>query len=422
MNLLKKISPGSLDRAQSYIKSFRPSPHVWTQFGFGIIETLVCLGIMGVVAAGMASLFLAQQKQIRALLQKQEIVDLRTVVVRQLGITNNCTWQLKDKLISIAPPPTMTNPSSSVIRFSGNTLYWGTSIASVPIAVEGQFIPNSNNRVRIQEISYKNIYPTAPGSSEYNGTIEINFDPQSTALNMKPLQIPLTVVTIPVNPSTVKIASCGISGPAATGITAQVFNFPGGTFRASVSGIHKVTIVGGGGGGGGGLNQPTACFGAGGGGAGGTVLYYANLTANTDYPVVVGSGGLGAIAGTSANGGLGGNSSMNGVVANGGGAGLGSWWAGGGAGGSGSGSGTVMVIPGGPGGIGGSADFAANTVTSGAGGNGGNSYFGGGGMGGLAGGSGTTSGVYGAGGGGASGQNGAGGSGSSGVVLIEWNQ
>lgn len=283
---------------------------------------------MGVIAVGMASLVLTQQKQIRALFQKQDVLELRTIIMRQMSNPSNCTWQLKDQLISISPSPTSANPSSTLIRFGANTLFWGQNNLFVPIAVEGQFIPNTNNRVRVLQIAYKNIFPISPGSNEYNGSIEVSFDPQSTAYNLHPLQISQTVVTTAVNSSTVKIVGCGTSAAAADGIGAKAFYSPGGTFTPTVSGIHKVTIVGGG------------------GGAGGTVLYFANLTANTDYPVVVGAGGFGAIAGTSASGGVGG---IGGIGAGGAGTTSGVYGSGGGGaagqnGPGGSGSPGVVII------------------------------------------------------------------------------
>lgn len=152
-------------------------------------------------------------------------------------------------------------------------------------------------------------------------------------------------------------------------------------FRVSPGANLTVSsLVVGGGGGGGSVNCD------GGGGGGGAVLTTSTLTANTVYPVVVGSGG-GSAGAANANGGNGGNSTFNGITGTGGGGGGGTYLDGasGGCGGGGSWSGHVggTGTQGGNGGAGAASTYAAGGGGGGMGGNGANSSTNNGGNGGA---------------------------------------
>ena len=152
-------------------------------------------------------------------------------------------------------------------------------------------------------------------------------------------------------------------------------------FRVSPGANLTVSsLVVGGGGGGGSVNCD------GGGGGGGAVLTTSTLTANTAYPVVVGSGG-GSAGAANANGGNGGNSTFNGITGTGGGGGGGTGLDGvsGGCGGGGSWFGRVggTGTQGGNGGSGTASTYAAGGGGGGMGGNGANSSTNNGGNGGA---------------------------------------
>src|SRR3954471_10649959 len=88
------------------------------QFGMGIIEVLVAVSMLSAVSMGMIILFQSQQAQIRALVQKQDSITLKNMMLQQLANPNVCTWQLKDKVIDVSMATTAAAPSPSELVFT----------------------------------------------------------------------------------------------------------------------------------------------------------------------------------------------------------------------------------------------------------------------------------------------------------------
>ncbi len=388
------------------------------QCGFGIIETVIALGIMTIVGLGMMTMFDSQQKQIRYMQQKQDLVELRSIMQRQLSMTNVCTWQLRDKTFDAA-----TNPSATVLNLLNNTLYAGPDAASSPIAAAGQFLPGTLNRVLVTGITFKEITATT-NTNEYKGIFEVSFGASALGTTLYPVTVQQYFTATPVGASTNRrIVGCEVNAATGAGPGGVAFNASG-NFVAPVSGVYKVTVVGGGGGGGAGVNQPTMANGAGGGGAGGTVIFWTTLVAGQAYPVQVGAGGFGAGAGYGGTGGTGLNSIFQTATANGGAGGGGSFSGSSYGGAGGSASGGPIIMSGGAGAPGGRAENAETPPPgmnwyAGQGGAGGSSFLGGGGSGGVGGG-GMGGFAPGSGGGGGDAQNASGGSGANGMVIFEW--
>lgn len=223
----------------------------------------------------------------------------------------------------------------------------------------------------------------------------------------------LNLTGVPVGPtaalgtnSTQLATTAYVDGTVRQSLHGQAFT-ANGTFTPTVSGTYKVTRVAGGAGGQSGFNVPPPVNGVYGGGAGATVITLDALVAGTPYPVVVGTGGAGAIAG-GGGGSSGTVSTFNGVSA-----------APGACPSGGTAAGGLININGGDGGIGAGSSFAGY----GSGGSGGASSLGGGGHGGAADApldTGTPGRAYGSGGGGGCAQNTAGSAGAGGIVIIEW--
>jgi hypothetical protein len=186
-------------------------------------------------------------------------------------------------------------------------------------------------------------------------------------------------------------------------------------FTAVVTAIHRLTVEGAGGGGGAGLTTGAG----GGGGGGGTVEDFIYLVNGGVYTYTVGTGGTGAVAGTSNNGVAGTSTSFTGtggtVTATGGSGGTGAAAGasgGGGAGGSGSGQSANGRVTGGYSGLQGQ-----NVGTPTNGGGGGNSTTGQGGP--ESNGNGNPGGAPGGGGSGST-ASGFGGAGANGRMTVEW--
>lgn len=185
--------------------------------GAGLVEVLIAVGIMGIVMMGMTSMFDSQRQQLRILSQKQDLIDLKNIMLNQLSKASVCTWQLKNKQINNASPTSPTSFSPTVLTFTGNTIYSGINAASAPLAVEGAPIPNSLNGVVIESVRFKDIYATG-NTNEYRGVIEVAFAPASLQMMLKPIQQPVIIKTLGPPSTTDVIDSCyGVDSNSAFG-------------------------------------------------------------------------------------------------------------------------------------------------------------------------------------------------------------
>lgn len=175
-----------------------------SQSGMGIIELVIAAGMLGVIALGAASMFESQHKQVKSLMQKQEMVDLKNLMIQALSKSDVCTWQLKDRDIVISPVPTETAPSSSVLTLTDNTIYAGTDNTSAALARPGK-LPGTLSGIEVQSVSFRNIYSTGI-ANEYKGMFEVSFNSSSLPIAVKPVQVPVFFRTYSATPD--RIESC----------------------------------------------------------------------------------------------------------------------------------------------------------------------------------------------------------------------
>lgn len=157
----------------------------------------------------MASMFHSQQKEIRSLKQKQELVDLKNIMLQQLGKSEVCTWQLKDKIIDLSTAPTESSPSPTIINLG--ELRQGPNSTSALIAKTNERLPQSQTGLRVEQVSFRNIYATG-NTDEYSGVFDISFASSSLAYSLKSVQTQQIFKVVGTDPATAKrIESCGKS-------------------------------------------------------------------------------------------------------------------------------------------------------------------------------------------------------------------
>ena len=200
------------------------APGFVNQRGGSLMEVIVAVGIMGILAAGMASMFDGQQKQIRALLQKQEMIELKNNMLRQLSSAAVCTWQLQDKRINVDGTYSELAPSPTVLNLTGGTLYAGPSSTSAPLAIAGQRLPASLARLEVAAVTFKNIYPTG-NPNEYKGVVEVSFNASSLAIASHPIQVQQTVTVNPTDPPDQKRIVACTEPASSTGIAALTYAY-----------------------------------------------------------------------------------------------------------------------------------------------------------------------------------------------------
>lgn len=160
-----------------------------------------------------------QTKQVRAIAQKQDVAELRNLLLQAASNLNACTWLLKNQTIDVSTATTPTNPSPTVVPLPDNTFYAGPSASSAILAKVGQPISGgSNNGVIVNSVGFKGIYATG-NPNEFIGTFEIGFDPNSLVVGLKPLQVRQIIRTVAGDPpNATRIDSCAPNSAAGTTI------------------------------------------------------------------------------------------------------------------------------------------------------------------------------------------------------------
>jgi hypothetical protein len=181
-------------------KQFRIS-RLQTSTGFSITEVLVAVGVLTMVSLGMIESLSRMHGQLRGISQKQEIVELKNLMTQQLAKPGVCTWQLKDQVIDVSMATTDVSPSPSTLNLS--ELHMGPDATSPLLVKTGLAIPDSQSSLKVASILFKNIYATG-NPNEYRGIFQINFDPSSLAMPVKPLQIQQVFVTDSTDPASAK--------------------------------------------------------------------------------------------------------------------------------------------------------------------------------------------------------------------------
>ncbi len=172
--------------------------------GASLIEVMIVVAIMSVVSLGLASLVVDMQKPITLLRQRQELVELKTTLLRQFAKSDVCTWQLAGNTIDASMATTESSPSPTVINVA--EIRHGLNVTSALIAKAGDRLPGDSNLI-VDTINFTKIYATG-NPNEYTGSLIITFVAASMAGVMKPLQIQQIIRTQTGPPAALPIESC----------------------------------------------------------------------------------------------------------------------------------------------------------------------------------------------------------------------
>lgn len=179
--------------------------------GFNLVEILIVVAMMSVISWGMASLFSTQQSQIKTLIKKQDMLNLKSEIIRKLANSSICTWQLKDKNFSIDPVPTAASPSVTSVKFPNDTLYSGLNNSSAPIAVKNAPVStSSNSNLIVADIGFENIYLVNAAKNEYLGNFTIRFQNTTSGAAFQTVKVQQIVIATPNSslPGFARITSC----------------------------------------------------------------------------------------------------------------------------------------------------------------------------------------------------------------------
>lgn len=209
--------------------------------GQSLVQVLVGASIVSVIALVFAEFVRYQQKELRAIQQKQELTELKNTLIQLFSQNSSvCSWQLAansatgvpNKINATNISTSATDPSISVAI---PKLYFGTSTASQLIAsseVDNNKLAGSQTNIQIESIQLKDIFATGT-PDEYRGVVQVNLEAASLVRSLKPVQTQVVFKVTPIsatNPvSARKILSCG-SGSSGEDILQKV-SFSDGAYK-----------------------------------------------------------------------------------------------------------------------------------------------------------------------------------------------
>lgn len=172
--------------------------------GFSLIETLVVIGIMGVVLTAFMSMTESQSKQIKFIEAKQEAIDIKNSLFRSFGGSNCCPVGSNTGFGDLTY--TAGSPEVNIQR-----IFSQCQTATVPSPQVLVDLVNANlqNELRINSIKLVNIsQPDATlAPNDFYASLQIDVDARAGGqTKMKPISI--NSISFHTNPATNVIESC----------------------------------------------------------------------------------------------------------------------------------------------------------------------------------------------------------------------
>jgi prepilin-type N-terminal cleavage/methylation domain-containing protein len=176
--------------------------------GFTLVEVLIASALVGGVALLFTNMITNQQKELKNLYQKSDILEFKNQMMGAFMKPGVCSWQLLGKVVDVSST-TIATPSPTVIDFGVTPLYQGLDASSAVMAQAGAPLPISTNGIDVKKVSFKNIFATGI-INQYYGVFEIEFLAQTSGKTHKSVQIYQSFTTNN-NTATAQILSCGLS-------------------------------------------------------------------------------------------------------------------------------------------------------------------------------------------------------------------
>lgn len=152
--------------------------------GFSLTGSLLGIGIMSVIAMGLASVMSDANSSAAQLAQKLELLALKTDLTETLANPAVCTCQLQGVNISGA------KGANNYINIP--SIKAGCSASSPALAIAGQILPGSQTRMRVSTIQIGNLIEVT-GSNDLRGTILVTPDPNSTRRSFRAISVTQSV-------------------------------------------------------------------------------------------------------------------------------------------------------------------------------------------------------------------------------------
>lgn len=205
------------------------------QKGASLIEIMVAIGIMTVIAAGMAQMMSSQFKSSRNINAQLASLDLQRIISQSLSDGTVCNYIFTDTAntsgLSQTPPAvTFEVPASypALSLLNLNKIPMSASATSVAAAEVGQTISANSNDVRVASIAIDITGAGAPTatSQQFTANLVVGLNTPEEVIPLKPLSFPITIQTTLAG-STANVIGCSSAGA----ITPQICAGVGGTYN-----------------------------------------------------------------------------------------------------------------------------------------------------------------------------------------------
>lgn len=184
------------------------------QKGFGLIELLIAVGIMAIIATGMASMLTSQQRETKALSEALAKLDLEKLLIATLADGKICNAELAPSAFNgnVAKTINASNPTAaknSVINLSS---IHASDAPTAPILID-KITPASPmaNTLMINNIQFTNFVSTG-NPNEFSTDLVISF--LGTIRALKPIILKTTVTVNSLTPTT-QVIACSSSSSSA---------------------------------------------------------------------------------------------------------------------------------------------------------------------------------------------------------------
>lgn len=172
------------------------------QSGFSLIETMIAVGIVGIIALAIATMLSNMTRQVRALHEKLAAEETFRFVTQALSASSLCEAALTSPspivFNSTGPQPASALPSDSIPL--------GGSAYAVKV---GQPASPTSSTLYVSSLDLVNIR-NAGSPDQWTGDVQVGFDQTKLIQPLRPVLVRITFQTDPSSPATAKkVISCG---------------------------------------------------------------------------------------------------------------------------------------------------------------------------------------------------------------------
>jgi hypothetical protein len=167
------------------------------EFGFGLVQMLVVIGVQAVIMAAMVMMINNSQREQKALSDKLDSINTSFLVSNTLSQVSVCNLLLKDKTFSTSNISTVTFDFSELPI---NAEAGSPSVVRTPASA-------ANDGKVVESIKAFEFAATG-AANEFQANFQVMYGAAGLIRAIKPLKIPIVIVTADAAAGTKKILSC----------------------------------------------------------------------------------------------------------------------------------------------------------------------------------------------------------------------